>query len=423
MQDNRHVFEYKFVLLQKCNIFHPPIIPKPMMRIVGFARTQEEADAIKNRILNHKGAKYIPLFIEPVQCLQMIGLSPRRHLDLDCVKRKKDFVFDAHESWSRKRTELHEKRMVSDKKSLDFGISIEHRNNVLKMQHDLQDAFPPPENMEDVLFEINHYSGNEDSDVIEKHIIKKTSSKSSSSSFQGDYEKTFSMDESSMTPEEWSEMNYCLQIWPNELIIADQHWVSVTIIPDFSVVASNWIEATACGNEPFYIIHTAAQSSEEMTEITKNKIWNNYSDADTYTHPMYKWMDFSTIFDENISTSYMDPALDKIMTGHQKEKQIVSKFEKLKTVKKTDLTKVKSSSATTLELLNPEEFKIQRKQDESAIAAVSKEAAVHSKEAVVHSKEDIEKETRIIKMLHKAVEDQSNKSIDDILDELEKKDV
>ena len=138
---------------------------------------------------------------------------------------------------------------------------------------------------------------------------------------------------------------------------------------------------------------------------------------------MYKWMDFSTIFDENISTSYMDPALDKIMTGHQKEKQIVSKFEKLKTVKKTDLTKVKSSSATTLELLNPEEFKIQRKQDESAIAAVSKEAAVHSKEAVVHSKEDIEKETRIIKMLHKAVEDQSNKSIDDILDELEKKDV
>ncbi len=432
-RSNEKIGEYEFVLLQKSNIFHPPIIPKPMIRIVGFARTREEAEAIKNRILQHKGAKYIPLFIEPVQCLQMIGITPRRHLDLDCVRRKKDFVFDAHDSWNRKRFDLHEKRMQSDKKSLDFGISIEHRNEVLKMQKELQEAFEPPEDMEKLLFELNHFSGNEDADVIDKHILPKSSATALKNlSFKGDFEKMFSMDETAMTQEEWNEMNYCLQIWPNELILSDQHFLAVTIIPDFSVAASNWIEAMACGNEPFYILHTACQTSEEMEEVNKTKIWNKYSDADTYIHPMYKWMDFTTIFDENIKTSYMDPLQDKIMTGNQKERQIVAKFEKLKTIKKTNVTQVKDKNPTVLDLLGAEEGEFRKNHgvrftdtssSSSSTSASSSSSSSSSSQAapaaVKFTPEEIENDTKIAKQLQKIIDDQSNRTIDQIINDLE----
>lgn len=406
--------EFKYVLLQKCNIFHPPIIPKPMIRIVGFARTEEEADAIKSKILNHKGTKYIPLFIEPVQCLQMVGITPRRHLDLECVKKKKDYVFEAHDSWNRKRNEMFEKRMESKTKSSELGKAIEHRNQIFKMQKDLQDAFPPPENVEDMLYEINHYSGNEDSDVIEKHLNPKpTAASANSSTFKGEYDKTFSLDESSMTKEEWDEMNYCLQIWPNELIITDQHWVSVTIIPDFTCIASNWIEATACGNEPFYIIHTTSQNSEDITKVTEKQIWKQFSDADTYIHPMYRWMDFTTIFDDNIKTTYMDPAQDEIMNGHQKQRQIVQKMDKLNTVRRINVSKVKDRDTTLLDLLGSKEGNFAKN------SGITFGAGSANHDTLI-DKEQIELDANVLRQLSKEIKDESNKNVDEILEEMEK---
>lgn len=307
--------EYKFVLLNKTNYFHPPSTSKPMIRIVGFAYTYDEAEAMKSRILDHKGAKYIPLFIEPVGCLQMIGLTPKRHLDIETVKHKKEQVFDAHDSWNKKRAELFKNRMEQKNRNIDAGAAIEHRNEVLKIQEELLHSFPMPDNDEQMMFELSYCTGRE-SDTEREKLFKNVSSLPPT---------PFTADEKTIPKDDWKELENTMRLWPNELINPDQHWVSITVIPDFSVQASNWIEAHALGNEPFYIIHTCAQTASEIEKITENKIWSRFSDADTYVHQLYKWMDFTTIFDDSIKTNWMDPELDKIMNNDRKERKIASR--------------------------------------------------------------------------------------------------
>jgi hypothetical protein len=312
---NVTINEYKFVLLNKTNYFHPPSTSKPMIRIVGFAYTYDEAEAMKSRILEHKGAKYIPLFIEPVGCLQMIGLTPKRHLDIETVKHKKDHVFDAHDSWNKKRAELFKNRMEQKNRNIDAGAAIEHRNEVLKIQEELLHSFPMPDDDARTMFELSYCTGRE-TDTERENLYKNASS----------LPKTpFSADQTNVSADEWKEVENTMRLWPNELINPDQHWVSITVIPDFSVQASNWIEAHALGNEPFYIIHTCAQTASEIEKITENKIWSRFSDADTYIHQLYKWMDFTTIFDDSIKTNWMDPELDKIMNNDRKERKIASR--------------------------------------------------------------------------------------------------
>ena len=312
---NVQINEYKFVLLNKTNYFHPPSTSKPMIRIVGFAYTYDEAEAMKERILAHKGAKYIPLYIEPVGCLQMIGLTPKRNLDLDTVKHKKEHVFDAHDSWNKKRAEIFKNRMEQKNRNIEAGAAIEHRNEVLKMQEELLHSFPMPEDDEKIMFELSHCTGRE-SDSDREKLFKNVSSLPPT---------PFTADEKTIPQDEWKELENTMRLWPNELVNPDQHWVSITIIPDFSVQASNWIEAHALGNEPFYIIHTCAQTASEIEKITENKIWSKFSDADTYVHQLYKWMDFTTIFDDNIKTNWMDPELDKIMNNDRKERKLASR--------------------------------------------------------------------------------------------------